>query len=233
MGKIKDLTGYKFGELTVISFEKGRSRSHWKCLCSCGVVCTKRGDLLTGGKVSCCGCLVEIKAKEKCTTHGMSYSKEYKTWMSIKSRCYNVNDRKYCQYGGRGITFDYPDDFVGFLAEVGSCPLDNLRVSIDRIDNTKGYVKGNMRWATDVQQARNRGKMKNNTSGKTGVSVRVQYGIKYFVAHWSDADGKHTKSFSSKKYGELEAFNLACEYRDTMMSILNEKGFGYGEKHGL
>jgi hypothetical protein len=73
-------------------------------------------------------------------------------------RCENPNDQAYPRYGGRGITVcpEWRADFAAFLRDVGRRP--NPELSIDRIDNDRGYEPGNVRWATAKQQANNRRK---------------------------------------------------------------------------
>jgi hypothetical protein len=132
---------------------------------------------------------------------------------------------------------DLAKDFSKFLDEVGYIPDSSMRYSIDRIDNGKGYFRGNMRWATMHQQARNKGLSKANTTGVCGVSINTtrrgdkQY--KSYVAHYTKLDGKlKCKYFSIPKYGEEGAFKLACEYREAAIRELNTHGAGYTEGHG-
>ncbi|MNR04772.1 AP2 domain protein [compost metagenome] len=108
------------------------------------------------------------------------------------------------------------------------------RVSIDRVDNTKGYVVGNIQWATDEQQARNKGKYKNNKSGVTGVYKHVsRYGKESWIASWYECKGKsRSKSFNIEKYGDELAFFMAKEYREHQIALLNLAGAGYTENHG-
>jgi hypothetical protein len=85
--------------------------------------------------------------------HGMSYHPLYRVWLSMKSRCNNKKNLKYPRYGGRGIRVcDRWNKFENFYADMGERP-DGL--SIDRINNNKGYNKKNCRWATIREQAKN------------------------------------------------------------------------------
>ena len=81
---------------------------------------------------------------------------EYAIWCKIKSRCHNTNNRAYKDYGARGITLcdKWKHDFLAFYADVG--PRPSVAHSIDREDNDKGYTPENCRWATKVEQARNK-----------------------------------------------------------------------------
>lgn len=170
--------------------------------------------------------------------------KTYKSWCKIKERCYNTNSPDYATYGAKGIVLhDSFHNFVAFYNEVGEPPNDGNRWSIDRIDYTKNYEPGNMRWATDFQQARNKGKMKNNSSGFTGVhwEDKVHPDGKnyttYAVVQWKEYDnsGKKLykkKCFSVKKLGLMVAFANACQYREDQIEKLNNLGYGYSENHG-
>lgn len=166
--------------------------------------------------------------------HGLRKTKVYNTWHRIKNRCYRTDDVSYKFYGAKGVTFEYKDDFVGFFNEVGHPPTN--KHSIDRIDNSLGYIKGNMRWSTATGQARNKCKNSNNTTGTTGVywENTKETNLTRAIAKWSDLDGKlRSKSFFVNKYGLLPAFAEAVRYRRKMIEELNKQGAGYSEKHGL
>ena len=93
--------------------------------------------------------------------HGMSYShgtlgyRTYRAWQMMKQRCTNPKTKGYACYGGRGITYAPEwEIFLPFVAHVGLAP--SLRHSLDRIQTTGHYTPGNVRWATTLEQARNR-----------------------------------------------------------------------------
>jgi hypothetical protein len=89
------------------------------------------------------------------TVHGV-LSPEYKIWRSLKDRCFNPKNEQFHHYGGRGITIHdaWRDDFPAFLLEIGRRPSPEL--TLERINNERGYVPGNLRWATRKEQAWNR-----------------------------------------------------------------------------
>jgi len=242
MAKFKDLTNIKFGKLTALFPVKftdtGQQRWRWSCTCECGNTSVVYTSNLTTGKTKSCGCSQNNTGID----HGMykhGYSiginKVYKAWNKIKERCYNTNDASYPLYGELGILMDteFVEDFESFLKEVGDYPTDGIKYSIDRIDNDLGYTKGNMRWATVEQQARNKGKFKNNTSGFTGVSFTTSGKRFVVIAVWLELNGERKqKYFSIKKLGLLPAFARACEYRLSAIERLNLQGAGYTDKHG-
>jgi hypothetical protein len=87
----------------------------------------------------------------------------YKLWQHIRDRCLNPNNDAYHHYGGRGITVykSWIMDYLAFktyiLSTIGERPLNH---SLDRIDNNRSYVPGNLRWATPSQQSSNQRKSK-------------------------------------------------------------------------
>ena len=90
------------------------------------------------------------------TTHQMSGSPEYAAWCAAKARCNNPNNPEYPRYGGRGIRMHpaWESSFEEFFAYMGYRPTDDH--SIDRIDADGDYGPGNCRWATEIEQQRNR-----------------------------------------------------------------------------
>ena len=88
-------------------------------------------------------------------THGMHDTATHKSWDSAIGRCHRPNDPSFHKYGARGITVcdEWRESFLAFYKHMGERPQGT---SLDRIDNTKGYEPGNCRWATPVEQSRNR-----------------------------------------------------------------------------
>ena len=100
-----------------------------------------------------CGCQTKNTWQR---THGLSKTSEYKTWLSMKSRCLNVNDPVFSNYGMRGVKVcdEWLNSFENFINDMGMKP--NNSYSIDRIDVNGNYEKSNCRWATMKTQGNNR-----------------------------------------------------------------------------
>ncbi|MCZ6897662.1 MAG: AP2 domain-containing protein [Betaproteobacteria bacterium] len=111
-----------------------------------------------------------IKTQGGQITHGKTGTVEYGAWKNMHSRCYNTADPSYPNYGGRGISMCARWlKFENFYADMGERP-DNL--TLERIDNEKGYEPSNCKWATRQEQSINQRMKKNNKSGFRGVFYR-------------------------------------------------------------
>ena len=153
--KLLEIAGQRFERLLVISKvgKNKNGKSVWLCRCDCGVEKLVVGAFLKDGRTRSCGCLRNQLAAERTTTHGGSKTLEYNIWRSAKDRCTNPNDKRFHDYGGRGIKFLF-DDFEKFLAHIG--PKPGKEYSLDRINNCGNYEPGNVRWATIKIQSRNK-----------------------------------------------------------------------------
>ena len=171
MGKIKDMSGQKFGRLTVLKYlySDKRHKAIWQCKCECGKIHNVRGDMLRNGRIQSCGCLQDDRRKEVLTKHNKSHTRLYKVYHAMKTRCTQKNNREYKNYGARGIVVcqEWLDDFMNFY----NWAMDNGYrdgLSIDRIDVNGNYEPSNCRW-TD-QKTQNNNKRNNiylNYNGKT------------------------------------------------------------------
>lgn len=156
-----DRTGLKSGRLTAIKRNgfKGEQLA-WLCKCDCGNTVTISGYEFGSGGTLSCGCLQKERTAESLRTHGMSSSREYRSWLAMRQRCTNDKRDNWMHYGGKGITIcqEWMDSFENFYSSMGPIPSD--RHSIERNDTTGNYEPGNCRWATPTEQMRNTTKTK-------------------------------------------------------------------------
>lgn len=174
-----NIEGRKFGLLNVLGYF---SKGVWYCKCDCGNVVRCYGGSLRAGTTASCGCLKSKNTKTKKLIKGAKFIEKkpilrkkpiYYIWASMLTRCLNPKAKCFKNYGGRGITVcERWLKFENFLADMGEKP-DGL--SLDRIENDKGYYKENCRWATFEEQANNR---RNNVMIKIGSDVKS-------IAQWA------------------------------------------------
>ena len=143
--------GDKYNFLTAIKFDHmdGHGNAYWLFKCDCGNESVAQVNNVKRGAVKSCGCLL----KKIHITHGMTNTFEYNAWHHMKQRCINKSNHAYKNYGGRGITICKRWlNFENFYKDMGKRPRG---MSLDRVDNNKGYYKENCRWATVVEQNNN------------------------------------------------------------------------------
>lgn len=153
--------GMKFGRLTIVeeSFTSKRRR-RFLCQCDCGANLVVELSSLTTGNTKSCGCLQKEITAQMSTKHGHNRRGKrhrlYSIWVHMRDRCLNPEDALYKYYGARGITvcaewLDYPT-FYSWAVSKGYA--ENL--TLDRVENNKGYSPDNCRWATSTEQNSNR-----------------------------------------------------------------------------
>lgn len=184
MGIYKCLVGQKYGELTVLSRTEdyispnGYVDVNYLCECACGKTLVIRASNLRSGKSRSCGC--NRKTNPNRTTHGLSKTRIYTIWKSIKQRYEDKSSKNYSDYGGRGIIMcaEWSKNFMSFYDWSQKNGYDKS-LSIDRIDNDLGYSPENCRWTNNFVQA-------NNTRHNRMI---VYEGQSHTMSEWSKITG--------------------------------------------
>ena len=89
-------------------------------------------------------------------THGQTGTRLYESWTDMKKRCYNPKNKRFENYGGRGIEVceEWRNDFSNFYDWANKNGYSD-ELTLDRIDINGNYTPDNCRWATSIQQQRN------------------------------------------------------------------------------
>lgn len=161
MAKLIDLTGMRFGRLEVIErvpyvTKGGNPLTAYRCKCDCGNTKIVIAENLRKERVISCGCYKDENTAKRSKTHGMSKTRLYHIWGLMKKRCNDPHSINYERYGGRGITVcdewqKSSDAFLEWALSHGY----REDLTLDRIENDKGYSPENCRWATAKEQGRN------------------------------------------------------------------------------
>lgn len=191
MGKALDLSGRRFGRLTILgragSDERGQAL--WHCKCDCGNASIVTSSNLRRGNSTSCGCFRNEKTSQRRKAHGQTKTRLYTIWENMKKRCLKPSQPHFDDYGGRGITvcaewLNCFEDFRDWAFANGYA--DNL--SIDRIDVNGNYCPENCRWV-DVQT------QMNNTRRNNFITFN---GETHTLAEWSRLTGINYMSLKTR-----------------------------------
>lgn len=180
--------GRRFSSLTVIAMSEQRTsdgKSKCVCRCECGNESVVPWKKLRQGRIKSCGCRSYRPAVEPRSKHPL-----FGTWSSMHSRCSLPTNVNFPSYGGRGIRvcdrWHGESGFTAFCEDMG--PKPSPEHTLDRIDNDGPYSPENCRWATSVEQMRNR-----------RFNRIVEYGGKRLcISAWSSEIGLPARILSSR-----------------------------------
>ncbi len=197
MSQLCDLTGQRFGRLTVLYRApnkidaSGRRRVYWTCQCDCGNIVDVNADNVKHGRQRSCGCYKRECLHESKTTHGETETRLYGIWLSMKRRCDTPSLDAYKDYGGRGIRVcdEWKNSYEAFRDWSFANGYDDI-LTIDRIENNGDYQPDNCRWVDCVAQANNR---RNNR-------ILTYHGESHTVTEWARILGKNPKTLFSRVY---------------------------------
>lgn len=203
MSRAVDLTGMRFGRLSVIGKTRTKSgRVAWVCKCDCGNETAPMTSELLRGRTQSCGCLRNEIAGNTFRKHGQHGTRLYRIWSNMIQRCSNPKHDSYSLYGAKGvIVCDEWKNFAAFSKwAMENGYTDSL--SIDRIKNDKGYSPENCRWATPQEQTDNREcsiYLSFNGKRQTLKEWSEETGIPYKNLLWRIRHGWTTEKALTKK----------------------------------
>ena len=154
--RIKYQVGQKYNFLTLVKFShRENGTNFWIARCDCRTEKAFSVYDIYSGHTKSCGCFKIKKMSDSHRTHGMTETREYRIWCSMRNRCNNKNNKKYKYYGARGIKVcdRWLESFENFFADMGNCPEG---FSIERKNNDGNYEPLNCKWASDMEQGKNK-----------------------------------------------------------------------------
>lgn len=176
MGRIKDISGQRFGKLLALEVAGKDAYRHtiWKCICDCGNETYPLSTSLLKEKTKSCGCeeaVIFSSSKKEHRRKLKSAHPLYSIFGGMKNRCYCKSDINYRNYGGRGISvcrewLDDPSKFVLWASTNGW----QKGLKTDRIDNDGNYEPGNIRFVTNKENCNNT--RKNRTFNLNGTKLK-------------------------------------------------------------
>jgi len=203
MGKIIEMTGYKFNGCEVISRNSlnDDKKATWNCRCFCGNSFVTTGKSIRNGGVKSCGCLRQavLNKQRNKKIHGETGTRLYNIWRGMKKRCRLPKANGYKYYGAKGI--DVCDEWFNSYENFRNWSINNGysdELTIDRIDVKGDYEPSNCRWIDWKTQERNRSnnvyiiyegnKMtKSEAAEKIGISLQL---LDYRLKNKNDIDTK-------------------------------------------
>ena len=204
INKWEDHIGEIHNQLEIIGFERvwsgNRYRPHYICKCECGKEVSVRCQRVLEGQTKSCGCLNKEVQRERLTgtgRHNQHYkTRLYRIYIAMKDRCYNESHERYFDYGGRGITIcdewiDYENGFNEFYDWAINNGYDE-DLTIDRIENNKGYSPDNCRWVTMKTQSNNKSNNKFVTYEQRFDEIgKPPIRYTFTIAIWAEIIGIH------------------------------------------
>lgn len=184
-------------------YPSGTKTHFHECRCDCGTIQFVGSYKLRIGHSRSCGCLQAEVTKKRSLKHGYAprtdSPKIYAIWNAMLSRCTNPNTDSYEDYGARGITVcERWFKFENFLEDMGEPPAG---LSIDRLDNDKGYFKENCAWRTRIDQARNR-----------RSTVRITFdGLSLTLREWAEHLGVSHKMLRGRRFANWPVWRMLTE----------------------
>ncbi len=185
-----DETMVSNGQLKQIGFSFRVSNAHGSRMAVFSCECGRRIPLdvknVRAGRTKSCGCRTGLSISERKRTHGQRHTRAYDIWSNMKSRCQNKNNPRWDDYGGRGISVcSRWESFEKFFADMGSPPPG---MTIERKNNHGDYDPSNCKWATLIEQGRN--KRTNHLITANGKTMSL--------AAWSEETGINRSAILSR-----------------------------------
>lgn len=214
-GKLKDLTGQKFGKLTVIQRKQNdkRGEARWLCKCDCGKETIVLSSHIRNYRIKSCGCISKKNKFLYENKYGnlKNYKRLYYIFNGMRSRCYNINYIEYKNYGGRNIKIcdEWMNNFLNFMDWAIENGYQN-NLTIDRIDVNGNYEPDNCRWVTIKEQENNR---------RDNIFLKYKNKVKT-LKQWSETIGIPYNTLYSRYSREIKLVDNSIKQQINISKIL-------------